>query len=351
MQSHERNLDLNRARYQDQTNLVYFGSMIMILFYIVYMIFFGTPLVLLTNTLVLITSFLAWRLSLKERYHVGSALFISLVSVNTVVHTLTFGLLTGFGYFHINIAGLIVYTNWKPGFKALGLFFQVFLLAATSAYMQGLEPIVTLSTFHIVLLHSVSAFVNIGGVVNSARFFLNTSVRATTALANMAYTDYLTGLPNRTALEDLLNQQIFRTHHLNTPGFGLMMIDVDNFKALNDTFGHRFGDAILIHIAQIIRKHSNAQNCLARYGGEEFVFFQPFDSKALCYDKAEAIRKEIEASSSAFAAQGIHLTVSIGGVYRTFNDALTNDQLLDRADALMYQAKSQGRNQVMIVEI
>lgn len=351
MHDPEKNLDLNRARYQDQTNLVYFGSMIMMSFYIVYMIFMGTPLVVLTNTLVLLMSVVAWRLSIQERYVIGSTLFIALVSVNTVIHTLTFGLLTGFGYFHINIAGLIIYTNWKSGFKVLGLFFQVFLFVGTSAYMLNLQPIVTLSPFHIILLHTVSALVNTGGVVNSARFFLNTSVRATTALANMAYTDYLTGLPNRTALEDLLNQQIFRTHHLNTPGFGLLMIDVDHFKVINDTYGHRFGDAILIHIAQIIRKHSNAQNCLARYGGEEFVFFQPFDSIELCQEKAEAIRQDVEASSSIFEAQGIHLTVSIGGVYRSFNDTLTNDQLLDQADELMYTAKKHGRNQIMIQEI
>ncbi len=157
-----------------------------------------------------------------------------------------------------------------------------------------------------------------------------------------AMTDGLTGLYNHRYLHERLEEELERTRrHAST--LSLLFCDCDQFKAYNDAYGHKAGDAALARIARIIEAHSRRTDLAARYGGEEFVLALVDTDAAGAEAVAETIRAEVEAVS---AGHDRPLTVSIG-VVTAPDDGCARDELLDKADWAMYAAKRAGRNRVL----
>jgi diguanylate cyclase (GGDEF)-like protein len=157
-----------------------------------------------------------------------------------------------------------------------------------------------------------------------------------------AITDGLTGLYNHRYLHERLEEELERARHRQTP-LSLLFCDCDCFKAYNDTYGHKAGDAALARIARIVETCSRRMDLAARYGGEEFVLVLVDTDAAGALTTAERIRAEVEAAS---LKGGQPLTVSIG-VAGCPEDASGRDELLDKADWAMYAAKRAGRNRVL----
>jgi len=164
-------------------------------------------------------------------------------------------------------------------------------------------------------------------------------------LEKLSVTDPLTGLYNRRHLMGTLASEVQRSRRLRR-SFSVLLADVDKFKQYNDSHGHLAGDAALVKIAEIFRKTTRAVDCVARYGGEEFVVMLlecPIATAALV---AERIRTRIAEQD---LGEG-KLTVSIGlAEYPDGGD--TPEELIATADAAMYQAKSSGRNQVVVAGV
>ncbi len=164
---------------------------------------------------------------------------------------------------------------------------------------------------------------------------------------NMAHTDPLTKIQNRTAFND----SILREYNLakrNRQHLSLIFIDIDYFKSINDQYGHECGDFALSSVAKWIKASIRDCDMIFRYGGEEFVVLlsdTPLDKAALI---AERIRQTIEKNTLAYAMQTLQLTASLGVSTLLGNDTVQN--LINRADNAMYQAKEQGRNRVQISE-
>lgn len=158
----------------------------------------------------------------------------------------------------------------------------------------------------------------------------------------MAVTDSLTGLRNRRYVMRHLDGL------LRNGGATVLLIDVDRFKAVNDTYGHAFGDAVLQDVADRLRLHLRAVDVVARYGGEEFVIAMapqpPEDATAV----AERLRHAISGSPTRVADRSLDVTVSIG-VAVAVPDC-TVDQLCAAADKALYRAKANGRNRVEVAE-
>ncbi len=197
--------------------------------------------------------------------------------------------------------------------------------------------IVTLSVLAIALLTSVL----------DARLESQTSLLAQSlAVANQELTqqalqDNLTKLPNRTLLEDRLDQMLRKAERTHTR-FALMFIDLDGFKAINDSLGHHIGDMLLIEVAQRIRGSIRAQDTAARLGGDEFVLLievaEPEDAASV----ADKLRNII---NQAFDIDRHTLGVSASvGITIYPDDGQTAHDLLVNADAAMYHTKSTGRN-------
>ena len=157
-----------------------------------------------------------------------------------------------------------------------------------------------------------------------------------------AATDALTGHWNRRALDDVLKQQVERRASSGRP-FSILMLDIDFFKNINDEFGHMVGDDVLRAFAQRLREFLRADDVCARFGGEEFVVVLPDTPLATAMEIGERIRKGI-AQAPLLTKPMVQATVSIG-VAKMEQDQSINE-LFAAADAALYLAKNEGRNQV-----
>jgi len=166
-------------------------------------------------------------------------------------------------------------------------------------------------------------------------------------LRYMATHDPLTGLYNRSVLEDRLKDEIERATRYKH-SLSILMIDIDHFKKVNDSYGHHIGDLVLQSFAEILEASIRTSDYASRYGGEEFVVTLPETPLAEAEDLAERIRKQI--AEHPFPIENkpdIHLTISIG--ISTFSEhCQTRHELLAAADFAMYASKKAGRNQVTI---
>ena len=163
-------------------------------------------------------------------------------------------------------------------------------------------------------------------------------------LEKLAHYDALTNLPNRVLLADRL-KVAFRQAERQSHIIGIAYIDLDGFKEINDTFGHDFGDQLLVQVAKRIKTVLRAADSLARLGGDEFV--------AVMADLADqeqskvVLQRIIDAIDEGFFIDGrlVHVTASIGVTFYPQGENIDADQLLRQADQSMYQAKLQGKNQ------
>jgi diguanylate cyclase (GGDEF)-like protein len=166
-------------------------------------------------------------------------------------------------------------------------------------------------------------------------------------LREMAATDMLTGLPNRRHFLTQLDQEMARVSRVTEHYASVLMIDVDHFKQVNDTFGHSIGDHALRHLANLMKQSLRKIDSLGRLGGEEFAVILPGAPLASAQIFAERLRKKIAASPMPHAGTAITLTVSIG-VTEINPDDSSADDTLARADRAQYQAKQKGRNRVVV---
>ena len=181
---------------------------------------------------------------------------------------------------------------------------------------------------------------------------------ASVAIANarlyeIATVDMKTKLYNHGYFLNQLIEEIARSERYKSD-LALMMIDIDHFKKINDTFGHMTGDEVLIKVAHTLRNQVRAFDVPARFGGEEFAVILPeTDRKSACI-VAERLRRSIEALSFTPSGEGegsrssFGITISIGVAGFLHSAHMTDDILIELADRALYQAKQKGRNQVVL---
>jgi diguanylate cyclase (GGDEF)-like protein len=157
----------------------------------------------------------------------------------------------------------------------------------------------------------------------------------------MTIMDGLTDVHNKRYLIDLLEREIPRALRHKRP-LSVLMIDIDHFKSVNDTYGHLAGDAVLKDVASILRSRLRPDDTLSRYGGEEFAAALPETPVDGAADIAEQLRHLVETHPFAFEGEKIRVTISIG--VAELKPGLNTEGLFKAADEMMYQAKREGRN-------
>lgn len=157
--------------------------------------------------------------------------------------------------------------------------------------------------------------------------------------------DPLTGLANRLAFEERIDLEIAR-YRRTLQAFSLIVWDVDFFKAINDTYGHKSGDKALVAIAKLLSKHCRQSDFVARFGGEEFVMLLPDTDAQAALSVAEKLRAIV--GNSGFVANGNRLAITISGGISQFAANDTQETIFDRADKGLYQAKQNGRNRCIV---
>jgi diguanylate cyclase (GGDEF)-like protein len=156
-------------------------------------------------------------------------------------------------------------------------------------------------------------------------------------LYEIAHTDALTGITNRRSMQSKLEQQFL--HELD---FGVLMIDIDHFKRINDSHGHGIGDQVLRELALLLETQTRTQEIVSRWGGEEFMVLASGCDRDVCEQIAFRLLESVRATRLA----GLTVTISIGVAWREEAEPL--ESVVSRADRALYAAKANGRNRVEV---
>ena len=237
---------------------------------------------------------------------------------------------------------------------------------STSSYYRGADnPLFKKGYFvsiPLMIEKEVVGVLNINDVdqdsfnVGDLGFILNLSELIAMSISNavlyeqtkkLAVTDGLTGISNRPNMEQSLLSEFERSKRYNSP-LSIVLLDVDHFKDVNDSYGHQKGDEILVTFASILKKFCRANDIAARYGGEEFLMILPQSNAQGAFKIAERVREEIMKMSFVGNDSKFSVTTSCG-VAELNRDYMKNtDQLINVADNAMYEAKNSGRNKTII---
>jgi diguanylate cyclase (GGDEF)-like protein len=162
--------------------------------------------------------------------------------------------------------------------------------------------------------------------------------------------DALTRLPNRSALDEFLGRELeLRRRGGRADALGVLLIDIDRFKLLNDEYGHQVGDDVLRLVAASLSAGCRRGELLARYGGEEFVLVAPSCDPEDLYSLGERLRGDVQQLSIEVGDRMVSVTVSIGGACsRDAESSEDGDRLIQKADGYLYRAKRRGRNRTEV---
>lgn len=166
-------------------------------------------------------------------------------------------------------------------------------------------------------------------------------------LGKLAITDYLTGLYNTRYLYNRLEEEFSRARRYNLP-LTCLMLDIDLFKRINDTYGHKTGDKVLKEFAQLLRSRVRKSDILARYGGEEFIILLPNTSKEGAESEAERLCHCIKNHKFKSLKEQNSLSASIGVVTYPHKNINHSDDLITLADTALFKAKNTGRAKIVI---
>jgi diguanylate cyclase (GGDEF)-like protein len=172
-------------------------------------------------------------------------------------------------------------------------------------------------------------------------------IEAERRLKSLATMDQLSGLLNRATMEANFEREFRRAARYDRP-LSIVMIDIDHFKKVNDSYGHLFGDFVISETGKLLRDFIRSHDIAARYGGEEFSLMLVETPLSGAVNTAERLREKIEAHPFAKEGTSIHLTASLGVSSFEAGRDDTLKQLLRRADQALYNAKREGRNRVRV---
>lgn len=215
------------------------------------------------------------------------------------------------------------------------------------AFNQGAVDYITKPFNSPELLSRVRTHLDLKHTRDQLKEALHRQYQLTEELEKLATTDALTQVWNRRHLMSLGEHEINRAKRYNRQ-LSLLMIDIDHFKKINDTYGHAIGDKVLKTLAQIIVKSMRSADQFGRFGGEEFIAFLPESDSKAAKLVAERIREILENLVISAPETDLKVTVSIG--VATYQNDPTIETVIKRADDALYQAKNQGRNRVVVAE-
>ncbi|WP_098749291.1 diguanylate cyclase [Paenibacillus sp. EZ-K15] len=241
------------------------------------------------------------------------------------------------------ICGTLSRIHWNRLSKMLLMSVSSMLVLLGIMWMniQDHHKVHTVFTQHLII--SMLATV----VIYMLTEYINTSNQLFLQMKKNAETDYLTSLHNLRQFEQLLSERFLEAQHFSER-LGVLIVDIDHFKKINDTYGHAAGDAVLQQLSKVLREHSRSFDEVSRNGGEEFSVLVP----EATIDETAAIAERIRAAVAdhTFVLENgtkIQITVSIGAAVHPDTIRSKNaKELLQQADRELYRAKDSGRNRV-----
>ncbi|TYQ18187.1 UNVERIFIED_CONTAM: diguanylate cyclase (GGDEF)-like protein [Acetivibrio alkalicellulosi] len=322
--------------------------------------FFFTEVYLMASFNVLSCIIFSINLIINKKGLLNLAYHLAIIEItlHAALATLCLGWESNFSFYSIAICSVIMFSTFlKLYIKLIEVALTSSLYIFTFAYILKYSPLYNTNTFAV----NVIGFINIIVIISLLtsifyKFYLETSI-LNEKLKTVADTDSLTGVYNRRffneyvdiELKRLLNEINYKTEANQQVNFGIAIIDIDNFKKINDTYGHLTGDNVIIQVVEIIKKSTFSRDLICRYGGEEFVVLFTRPSKDGAIMAAERIRKEVEEHNFDFndEIKNGRITISIG--FACFDENMSDniESLLNLADNRLYTAKSSGKNKLI----
>jgi diguanylate cyclase (GGDEF)-like protein len=337
-------------RYYIQSNLVYFGAIAMHILLGIFFAIIGSQEAFMANLVTLSVAVYAVFLNREYRYAFASFIYILTTSIVVSFQIVIFGMEAGLFYYYLNMAMLIIFTNWKNSQKLMGIALVALLAMVMHQFVYFQTPIYILERNIIHLWHHFNLILNMFAIGHSAYFFMKIADEAEERLTIQAKTDFVTGVKNRGALMMTLDHEIEHHVHLGG-GFGVIMGDIDHFKRINDTYGHITGDYVLARISQLLIDCLRDTDVIGRYGGEEFLMICHVKDLNALQSIAQRMRENIAKHDFEFQGDKLSITMSFGAVYIKYKDEdITSEKVIDLADQQLYVSKSNGRNMVSAIE-
>ncbi len=222
-------------------------------------------------------------------------------------------------------------------------------VASVAAIGAALLPALFVESRDLALASGLlAAAVVLGLALLSSARFMRLLENCHDTIATLTTHDDLTGLPNRRWFFDRLDEEVDRARRYGND-LSLVMVDIDHFRKVNNSFGHPLGDQALAEVARLIAANVRASDIVARYGGEEFVILLPETSAEKAAQAAEKLRIVVEVNDISMEGPEVKVTISCGvaDVAATGLDGRLRDNLIVAADKAMARAKDNGRNQVI----
>lgn len=194
-------------------------------------------------------------------------------------------------------------------------------------------------------VHALSVFVSASLITGFSLIFASRTQDDRVRLERLASIDTLTGVPNRRSMERALAEAVERFQR-GECCFGLVVLDLDHFKDVNDRYGHAAGDAAIADLASILRFEMRRNDQVFRFGGEEFVALLELDNREALESASERLRKAVR---GALRGPGGRITISLGAALLRDQEKTWHDWF-SRADAALYRAKSAGRDSYVIAD-
>ena len=240
------------------------------------------------------------------------------------------------------------------GVVAFGLFFAVYFLGGLGAvefsetfqklnYAVYASLVFLLAGLVIGIIFVLPTIRNQMRKENTLQTLTESLSARSVTLEHEALTDGLTGMHNRRYFDDAMSEYLDQFRKIDKP-IGLMILDLDHFKKVNDTYGHDVGDEVLRQIARCLQEFTRYHDVVARLGGEEFAVVAPNMSRESLFKLADRIRHAISSLNIKSGNVTLRVTMSIG--LAIWDHKETAEELYKRADMQLYQAKRTGRNRV-----
>jgi len=284
-------------------------------------------------------------LDTKDDSLIGWIVYFELI-LHAVIVTRYIGVESGFQYYIYTLGMLPFFTfNYPKHIQIIRIFFSIFIAISIEILGDYMQPLVILEHNTILLLHNTNLFIFLTSMSVISFFYTQNTKQYQKTLLSQNTKDPLTNLFNRRYLIQSIEKNILDYKIHGTP-FSLLLLDIDYFKKINDTYGHLCGDTILIHISTILKQNVYPTAIVSRWGGEEFLILLLDTEDAQLTNIAEKLRSLIEKSIIPCNDEKINITMTLGG--SIYQNGESFNSLLNRADIALYEGKEKGRNQVCI---
>lgn len=313
--------------------------------YFVFFLVVGSPWLAWINVVSVAMYGLAYYLIYRRKLAWGALVIWLEAFTHAVIGTLLAGWDSSFHYLLLMFIPAVILVNSRRKGWAFVTAFVVFL-GALDSLSRYLGPLAPLSAPALIVLKwlNITIFVTMFSAL--ADYYRQKISQAEASLHAQATEDALTGLFNRRYFQQVAERELLRCRRSGSSA-ALLIMDIDLFKNINDSYGHDAGDQVLAAVGEHLRKASRGIDTLARWGGEEFVLLMPDASLEAARQAAERLRLEIAGLTIKTAAgEDIRCTLSLG--VAVIRPEETLNEVLVRADWALYRSKTEGRNRVSV---